>query len=494
MVLKEILYQHQNNSKIAMKSEGRTIEYKNLFNKSKELAEVLNNIYEASAHISIYLPNSIEYAISYFAIAFCDKTIIPIHTSSTKNEVLYTLHYCDSNVVITNNEFLKNIEEFLLDFSYKFFIINIDNKDIICLNKKDNPFIQSILSENMTSDEKIAIMLQTSGTTSKPKRVMLSHRNLSSNIISNIESWQLQTTDITLMQLPMNFSYCNTAQFLTHLYLGATIVLMNNVFTPRRFFHLVNDECITNFVTVPPYLQLLAGSYNRNNISTLKKVFFGGGSMPVDKLKHLMHYFPTIKFIQTYGQTEAAPRITTVPEDYIYKKIGSVGKPIPNIELQIVNLLDKDVNYGEIGEIKIRGDNIMKGYYKRPEETKEVIREGWLYTGDLGFLDSDGFIYLVGRKRNIIICGGCNVHPEEIEEVLLRYPNVKEVCVEAAFDSLLGEIPIAKVVLHRCCHINETEIALKKFCYSQLSGYKIPKKFIFVDEIKKTMSGKTIRY
>lgn len=213
--------------------------------------------------------------------------------------------------------------------------------------------------------------------------------------------------------------------------------------------------------------------------------------MPVEKLRELITSFPEIGFVQTYGQTEASPRITCLlPEDSL-RKIGSVGKPIPGVQVAIVDDTGTPVEPGQPGEIIVHGKNVMKGYYKKPENTEKAIQNGWLHTGDIGRYDDEGYIYLVGRKKNIIISGGINIYPEEVEEMLLSHPAVKEACVTGVNHEWLGEVPIAKVVLHEGESISVN--ALINYCCENLSGYKVPERISIVDSLPKTYTGKMKR-
>jgi len=217
--------------------------------------------------------------------------------------------------------------------------------------------------------------------------------------------------------------------------------------------------------------------------------------MPVEKLLKLMTVFPSVGFVQTYGQTEASPRITCLLPDNALKKVGSIGKPIPRVVVKIINDQGEKVSIGEIGEIIVSGENVMNGYYKRPEASKEILRNGWLYTGDLAKYDEDEYIYLVGRKKNVIISGGMNIYPEEIEEILLQHPDIKEVCVLKEEHEFLGEVPIAKVVLNSTTDsLEKVEKEIKKFCHKHLSRFKVPDRILIVEELDKTLTGKVKRY
>lgn len=494
-MLKDILIRQQANENVAIKCGDKSISYRKLFERAVLLANMLKGNQNFSNHVAIFIPNSIEYAVAYFAVTLSDKVIIPIPGDSKKTEIQSTIAYCDVNIIITDMVHNQLLTEYLSDFSYSVSVIEI-NSHIETLVKRPLQF--ESLSQQFTesTEDQTAIMLHTSGTTSYPKRVMLSHRNLIANICSNIESLQLTHRDRTLIQLPMFFGYCNTAQFLTHLYMGASIIIWNSMFSPKHFLQLIEKELITNFTTVPSLLLLLLHhkeKLQKNNISTLRYICFGGGTMPVDKLGELLTEYPTIGFVQTYGQTEASPRVTCLHPEFAVNKIGSVGKPIPNVKVRISKEDNTEAVSGEIGEILVQGDNVMQGYYKRPQETQGALKDGWLHTGDLGKYDEEGFIYLVGRKKNVIISGGMNIYPEELEEMLLSHPSIKEVCVVKEEHSLLGEVPIARVVLHEeADRVSEYEI--KEYCFQQMTRIKVPNKIYIVKELEKTASGKVKRY
>lgn len=496
MLLKDILIQNKLSKKIAIKEKNSSISYNELFEKSTNISVKINNKNICMNNIGIFLPNSIQYAIAYFGITFCNKVIVPIDINSKYTELTSIIQYCELRLIITNEKYLKVIHNELQKFNFKVCLFNVDDNRFYETGDQLGEYID--ISETVISndnDDDVAIMLHTSGTTSYPKRVMLTHKNLISNIKSNIKSLDISSTDKVLIALPMFFGYCNTAQFLSHLYVGAQIVILNGLFMPKEFFICVEREKITNFTAVPSMLIMLLNFKHSSEyeISSLKFICFGGGVMPLEKLKLLINEFPSIGFVQTYGQTEASPRVTALLSIDSLRKIGSVGKTIPDVNLKVVNQNDLEVNIGEIGEIIVNGENVMKGYYKRPDETKKVIRNGWLYTGDLGYYDSEKYIYLVGRKKNLIISGGTNIYPEEIEELLICHPEISDACVISEADPYLGEIPVAKVIL-KDNKTNISENDLKKYCIDNLANYKVPRKIYFVDDFKKTSTGKTKRY
>lgn len=492
MLLTGLLERQKNNQKIAIKQGEKECTYTNWYNSSMSLSEKLNKFSEKNSNnIAVFLPNSISYAIAYFAILFSKKVIVPIDVQCKGPEIASILEYCETDIIITSMCYRDFLIESLLPYKYKVLIIFVDQYACEIANDTNTFFAKSGAIDNTGNEEDVAILLHTSGTTSNPKRVMLTHRNLISNIESNIQSLKLTEADKCLIAMPMYFGYCNTAQFLTHLYLGASIVILDGMFFPKTFFFTVQNEQITDFTGVPSMLlTLLKYRYaSKYDISSLRYICFGGGKMPEGQLRELIQLFSSVGFVQTYGQTEASPRITALLSKDALRKIGSVGTPIPNVRVKVVDEMGNQLSANAIGEVIVQGKNIMKGYFKQEKITKNTIIDGWLHTGDLGYHDEDGYLYLTGRKKNMIISGGINIYPEEIEEVLMSHPNVCDVCVFAENHLMLGEVPAAKIVLRN----SNTNCDLRTFCIERLAIYKVPVKFELVDNLEKTYNGKIKR-
>lgn len=487
MLIKDILDRQKNNVKVAMIQGNRHMTYVELNEAVMKVQAKIDDF--LCHHVAIFLPNSIEYVTAYFAITSSDKVIVPIPIQAKKDEIESTLQYCEIGLIITSTEYLKDLQSYM--GNQQVVILNIDTLELISSINKN-----SFLTNNQKACmDDTAIMLHTSGTTSDPKRVMLSHKNLIANIESNIQSLNFVETDVSLIGLPMFFGYCNTAQMLTHFYLGATIVILENLFTPNKFFKLVEKHAVTNFTGVPSMLLMLLDFKRKEqyDISTLRFICFGGGHISKEKLVEVMQTFSTVDFIQTYGQTEAAPRVTCLLAKDATRKLGSIGKPIPHVSVRIVDEDGRDVAANEIGELIVKGPNVMRGYYKKEEVTKETIKNAWLHTGDYATFDEEGFIYLIGRKKNMIISGGINIYPEEIEELIMNFNQIKEVCVVSEKHEILGEVPIAKVVVKEE-NVNEFDAErLHHYCYDNLAVYKVPTRIEVVETLPKTKTGKIKR-
>lgn len=489
MKIKDLLKSKKGLNDIAIVSGDSLVTYKEWFEKSSCLSKKIKNLVDSnSIYIGMFLPNSLDYAITYFGITFSDKIIVPIEITSSKDEIFNLCKQCEIELIISNSKYIRLLQDMIEDYQYKITIYLIDCDELI-KNKQKN---YTLKSNYLKSNDEVAIILHTSGTTSNSKRVMLTHINLISNVKSNIENLNLTKNEITLITLPMCFGYCNTTQFLTYAYLGAKIVILDGIFTPKKFFSIIEKEKITNTTVVPTTLLMLLNYryHDSYNLDSLKFICFGGGKISNEMLLKIYNMFPNVGFIQTYGQTECSPRLTSLlPEDSI-KKIGSVGTEIPSVTINIVNDNNKLLPSNETGEIIVKGPNVMKGYFKNDEATNDIITDGWIHTGDLGYKDNDGYLYLVGRKKNIIISGGINIYPEEIEEVLISQYGIKDAFVYGKSDKWLGEVPVADIVVTKTFNMKQLKIALTK----KLPKHKVPKQINIVNNISKTNTGKNKRY
>lgn len=500
MLLKDIVSKHKHNQNIALRQGKKQITYKELFKRSEYIGSLLMNKLDSSQNIGILLSNSIDYVVSYFGITFADKVIVPINTNSKPQEIAHIIQCCDISTVISNSINLKPVLEAIgLSGHYTTFI-NIDDLQLEDENQLTDKYsMMSSRRSEADSVDDVTLILQTSGTTSTQRSVMLTHRNLISNIRSNIDTHDLSNMEKTLILLPMNFSYCNTAQFLTHIYLGAEIIIFDKQLTGKGILEILEKEKITNFNCVPFILQMINNieAINEYNLKNLRIIFFGAGFFSVEKLRPLLNKLQNVEFVHTYGLTEAGPRVSSLMVKRDFTKLGSVGKPLKNINVKILPTLGEDAGSNRVGELLIYSEGITKGYYNDLESTNKIIKDGWLCTGDLAEIDDDGFIYLKGRMKNIIKSGGNLIHPEEVEEVLLNYSGIKEAVVYGKKHEILMEIPVAKIVLNESydCNVNDNLINnIRKSCFKQLSSYKVPYEIKIVDALERTRPGKIKRY
>lgn len=463
------------------------LSYHRAFSLVRDMSEMLVLNGAANQNVAIFAQNSPEYIIAYFAIIASKSTNIPINVKLTDIEVKSELNYCDCNWIIAQSKYINRLMQ--IEKEVKVGIIEISEDCNASIIKYPQNFVQRI------NTSEVAVMLHTSGTTGKPKKVMLTHENLMANTYSNIKSLKLTKNDIVLVALPLFFGYCHTAQFLTHTRLGGTIIIYDQpIFTAKYFSNLIQKHSITCFTGVPTMLAMIDGFKYLGNykLESLRYICFGGGSVSLDMLTSLMKKLPETGLVQTYGQTECSPRVTALLPKDSKRKIGSVGKSIPDVEVEIVKEDGELACTNEIGEIRVRGKNATPGYYKRRDETLKILKNGWLYTGDLARCDEEGYIYMVGRRKNVIISGGMNIYPEEIEEVLKGFPGIEEAYVIGERHELLGEVPVAFIVEKEATLKNHHD-KLRKYCIQHLADYKIPVRFETVEELPQTATGKIKR-
>jgi long-chain acyl-CoA synthetase len=484
--LAQFLTAQSDNDKPYLVQGERSLSYREANRAAGECRAVLRREGVGGQNVAILAGNSIEYAIAYWAALLADNTNIPVNPKLTDPEIRSEIPYCDCNWLVAQTCFLGRAMTLARELGMGVFEIGTD-----CALR---PRLSPAVSRTRQNGAEVAIMLHTSGTMGAPKKVMLTHRNLIANTASHIASLGLTAQDATLVALPLAFGYCNCTQLLCHTRLGGTIVFYDRpAFSAPDFCALAENRRISCFTAVPTMLFLL-NDYRyltRHDLSGARYVCFGGGEMPLDLLRAIMEKMPATAFVQTYGQTECSPRVTALLKEDALRKIGSVGKPIPGVCVEIVDENDREAAAGEIGEIRVKGANTTPGYYKNPEETRKILRAEWLYTGDLARRDSEGFIYLVGRKRNIIISGGINIYPEEIEKVLLSHPAVEACVVTGKKDRVAGEIVVASVKTKDGRLLSQEDVY--RFLSDKLAAYKWPRDIVLRSDIEKTPTGKTKR-
>lgn len=336
------------------------------------------------------------------------------------------------------------------------------------------------------------VLLRTSGSTSKPRRVLLTHANALASSRAHRMSVSHGQGEISLVVLPMSFGYCHATQLVAQIDTGGTLVLLPGLFTPRTFCAASAASGATTTTLVPSMLTMLARADATlfAGLASLRTIVFGGAPVEPEVLAALRRGLPHVELIQTYGQTEAGPRIATLRAADAAIRPGSVGRPVPGVRVAIRAPAGHEVPAGETGEIAVRGDGVMAGYYGDPAATAEVLADGWLRTGDLGHRDEDGFLWLSGRLRNLIITAGRNVTAEEVEQRLREMPEVLDAAVFGEPDKLRGESIHALVVPKDA---PPEPRAVRAFLASRLEQHKIPRRISIVGALPVTANGKLDR-
>lgn len=483
----------------------------------KKTNAVSNLLYELGVRqndkIALLMPNAAEYLFAFFGIMQLGAVACPLNTGLKTEEIGYILHDSDSIALFTSQEFLESAGAFLGMQKNIRYLLTWDSSTV---SSEENSAVQSVNLETSLPQqttrllsEVLAIPLQaddvaeivyTSGTTGRPKGAMLSHHNL---IVDAhwVAAWnRLQENDRAMCVMPLFHVNGQIVTVMTPLYHGGSVVIPYR-FSVSRFFSLIAEYEVTYVGTVATMLSMLLNRVNLREISDnkLRIVFCGSAPVPVKVQSEFEKTF-RVPVIEGYGMTETTCRATfnpLPPPEALklgindgYRKLGSVGLPLGN-EMKVVDLKNNPLGPHAVGEIVIRGENIMKGYYKNPQATAEAFSGDWFHSGDLGYYDEDGYFYLVDRKRDLIIRGGENIYPREIEEVLYKHPAVKDAACIGIPDELYGE-EVAAVVVFKDRQ-KATAEELLSFCRQSLADFKCPKEVRIVAEIPKSSSGKLLR-
>ncbi|MCM3767381.1 fatty acid--CoA ligase family protein [Neobacillus niacini] len=455
-------------------------------------------------HVGLLLGNSPHFVISLYGALRLGATVIPVNPIYTADEIGYILKNGDVKVVVGLDLMIPLAEKvhMMLPKVEHYVICETEKNGMaqpgvesLTVYAKLKSFTDVVASGDISfqgpklNDDDTAIILYTSGTTGKPKGAMLTHKNLYSNASDVGAYLKINGNDRVITTLPMFHVFCLTVALNAPLINGATLLIAPK-FSPKDIFQLAKDYQATVFAGVPTMYNFLYQSPEGNpeDLKTLRLCVSGGASMPVALLKNFEEKF-NVLISEGYGLSEASPVTCFNPLDRP-RKAGSIGPSIVNVENKVVDELGEEVPVGQVGELIVRGPNVMKGYYKMPEETAAAIKNGWLYTGDMARMDEEGYFYIVDRKKDLIIVGGYNVYPREVEEVIYDHPDVVEVAVLGVPDPNQGEAVHAYVVSKRA---DLTEADLVSYCKEHLAKYKMPSAIVFLDELPKNTTGKILR-
>lgn len=338
-----------------------------------------------------------------------------------------------------------------------------------------------------------ATIVYTSGTTGRPKGVTLTHGNLAVNTGAIIKYLGLSADDSVVSVLPYYYSY-GASVLHSHLAVGARVVLESSLVYPHKVAETMARERVSGFSGVSSTYALLLSRVDltRYSLGSLRYLTQAGGPMPPALIRRLGEALPSARLFVMYGQTEATARLAYLEPEDLMRKLGSVGKAIDGVTIEIRDQDGTGVSPGTTGEVWARGGNVMAGYWRDPEATAETLKDGWLRTGDMGYVDEDGFLFLAGRRSDMIKTGAHRVHPQDIEEAIMELPSVLEVAVVGVDDEVLGQAVKAFVVLAQGRRLNEMQV--KAYCLKQLASYKVPKHVEFVASLPRTPTGKTQRF
>ena len=453
-------------------------------------------------HFAILSKNCHQYLEMFFAAAKTGALFVPLNYRLSPRELIYTINDSESQILFFAREYLPVVQNIEKDLKGVHTTICIDDKiaemdsyeELLTRAKPSEPDSSSIDEEDLVG------IFYTSGTTGYPKGAMVTHKNRITDMIHQVTDFEyIEPEDIYLNIGPL-FHVGVLALPLAHLYMGCTVVILKE-FDAKKIFELIEKEKIRAFWAAPTMVQMLLDypEGKKYNLDSIKTIAYSSSPMPMEIMKRAMEFFGHNVFVQFFGSTETGPQITHLSrKDHVLqgterqlKKLRSVGVESQMVHVRIVDDEDRDVHIGKIGEIIVKSDAVTKGYWKKPEETQKAIKNGWYHTGDLGYMDEDRYIYIVDRKKDMIITGGENVYSAEVENVLYMHPAIAEAAVIGVPHEKWVEAIKAVIVLKPGAKATEQEII--EFCKQNLASYKKPAYVEFVKEMPKTSMGKILK-
>ncbi|PWU20266.1 MAG: long-chain fatty acid--CoA ligase [Verrucomicrobia bacterium] len=494
--------------KIALFWGEREFSYSELWEQTLVVSEQLLKDFgvKHGDRVGLWLKNCPEFVPSFFGIISAGAVVVPINNFLKPDEVSYIVADAGIEVLITDQELSKYLPALIekkprlrsfITASEDASKNRRDGRDrrderAICATPQAYPHADPIVALRPTLDPRpsaeLAVLIYTSGTTGRPKGAMLSHANLLSNVESCRHVLKTVEADRLAVLLPLFHSYMLTVGLLLPLLVGGSIVLVKSLHPLAKALQEILARRATVLPGIPQFFRAMIGAPLPLPLP-LRLCVSGAAPLPAQVLSEFEAKFH-IPLIEGYGLSEASPVVTKNPLDG-RRKAGSIGLPIPNVEVSIQDDSGRELGAGATGELCVRGPNVMLGYWNRPEETAKVMRNGWLVTGDIGHRDADGYYYITDRKKDMLLVNGINVYPREIEEVLYRFPGIKEAAVIGKPDPRKGEQPVAFVALENGAPLDEK--ALLDFVREKLADYKVPRKVVVLPALPRTATGKVLK-
>lgn len=475
--------------------KNRRMTYAQLDTQVSQLASGLLQVgVKPGDRVLMALGNCPEFVVAYYATIRMKGIVVPISPQYTINEIGTIVKDCLPSVVITCPELQETFRKIGENIEIpRGVVVNDSNLE----SDKFMSFEQvcgkgsRVFPETRYSREDLAEILYTTGAHGKPKGAMLTNFNLYSNALTFSQLCKMGPSDRALLTAPAYHAGPQTCVMNNAIVAGATLVIQDRWRGAEELLRVIEEEKITFFFGTPTMYKFIVDypGLEQYDLSSWRIAFTGAATMPAE-LYNTFREKLNMHLAEGYGLSETSPVVTV---NFIEKsgKPGSIGIPIPGVEVKIFDYEDREVPQGQVGEIVVRGPNVMTGYYNRDEETRWALRNGWFHTGDLAYADKDGYLYIVDRKKDLIIRGGINIDPREVEEVLYTHPGIFDVAVVGVPDVVMGEEVLAFVMPREDQKLNDEE--LKEFCRGKMADYKIPRYFRFVGNLPKTTSGKLMR-
>ncbi|HMJ04492.1 MAG TPA: long-chain fatty acid--CoA ligase [Conexibacter sp.] len=470
----------------AIKLDDAVLTYAQLDGASAHVAGLLEQRgFQKGDRVGVMLPNVPHFPIVYYGILRAGGVVVPMNVLLKEREVAYYLEDSGARLLFAWHDFGEEARPGAEAAGAQLVDVEAAGFQQLVGAAPARPQLAEV------SDIDTAVILYTSGTTGKPKGAELTHANLYGNAKTKLETLiQLTADDVILGALPLFHSFGQTAALNAGMMAGATLTLLPR-FDPAKALAMMERDRVSVFLGVPTMYMAMLGvpQGERPDTSSLRTCISGGASLPVEVLTAYESQFGT-KILEGYGLSETSP-VASFNHPDRERKPGSIGTPIRDVQMAVVDEHGKELPPGEVGEIVIRGPNIMKGYWQRPEATADAIRNGWFHSGDLAKVDEDGYFFIVDRKKDLIIRGGYNVYPREVEEVLYEHPAVAEAAVLGIPDAEWGEEVGACVALKAGAEATPEE--LQAFVKEKIAAYKYPRVVWLVPELPKGPTGKILK-
>jgi long-chain acyl-CoA synthetase len=468
-------------NKIALFWGDKEFSYQQLWQSALSAAEVLRNQFgvRLGDRVGLWLKNCPEFISAYFGILRTGAIVVPINNFLKPQEVRFILADAGVEVLITDQELGAHFSALKGDRPG----LKLAPIDRVLSGSSSG---SSDWPERKESD--VAVLIYTSGTTGRPKGAMLSHGNLLHNIESCRIVLRTVAADRFAVLLPLFHSYMMTVGMLLPLLVGGSMVLVKSLHPVKNAFQEILQRQTSVLPAIPQFFRSIVNAALPTPLP-LRICISGAAPLPGQVLKEFEERFK-VPLIEGYGLSEASPVVTKNPLDGTHKA-GSIGLPIANVEVSIQDESGRQLGAGQIGEVCVRGGNVMLGYWNKPEETARVMRQGWLLTGDVGYRDEDGYYFITDRKKDMLLVNGINVYPREIEEILYEFPGIKEAAVIGKPDERKGEKPVAFVAANDGAQLEEK--AIQQFVRRKLADYKVPRQVIVLPALPRNATGKILK-
>ena len=462
------------------------LSYGELDDRSARLTTLLREKgFEPGDRVGVMLPNVPEFPVAYYGVLRAGGIVVPMNVLLKRREIAFYLEDSGAELLLAWHGFAEEAREGAADAGAEAIEVESPSFAETLAGLEPTPGLAE------TDEGDTAVILYTSGTTGKPKGAELTHANLFRNAdVSSRTTCEIAAGDVVLGALPLFHSFGQTVGMNSSLKVGACLTLVPK-FDPGEALTTMQRDGVTHFYGVPTMFGALLHHPERGSFDTsaLRTCITGGASMPVEVLRGFEDAFGAV-VLEGYGLSETSPVACSNHPDR-ERKAGSIGTPIEGVEMQVVDEDDNPVAQGEVGEIVIRGHNIMKGYWQRPDATAEAMRGGWFHSGDMARTDEDGYFYIVDRKKDLIIRGGYNVYPREVEEVLFEHPKIREAAVVGVPHDEWGEEIGAAVVLHDGEELEPEEVSA--YVKERIAAYKYPRVVWLLDDLPKGPTGKILK-